>query len=94
MRAEELPFSLGVLILAAPLEETDATLDRLAMIEVLVAVAVLLSIAAAGIIAIRRGLRPLVRIEEDAGRDRRRRPVAAGRAGRRSRPRSAGSAMR
>ncbi len=54
------------LILAAPLEETDATLDRLAMIEVLVAIAVLLSIAVVGTIAIRRGLRPLVRIEEDA----------------------------
>ena len=66
VRAQELPFNLGVLILAAPLEETDATLDRLAMIEVLVAIAVLLSIAAAGTIAIRRGLRPLVRIEEDA----------------------------
>ena len=36
------------------------------MIEALVAAAVLLSIAVAGIIAIRRGLRPLVRIEEDA----------------------------
>ena len=36
------------------------------MIEALVAAAVLLSIAVIGIIAVRRGLRPLVRIEEDA----------------------------
>ena len=54
------------MILAAPLADTEATLDRLAMIEALVAAAVLLSIAVAGVVAIRRGLRPLVRIEEDA----------------------------
>ncbi len=66
VRTQELPFNLGVLILAAPLEETDATLDRLRMIEMLVAIAVLLSIAGVGFIAISRGLRPLVRIEEDA----------------------------
>jgi two-component system OmpR family sensor kinase len=66
VRADELPFGLGVVILAAPLADTEATLDRLAMIEALVAIAVLLSIAVAGIVAIRRGLRPLVRIEEDA----------------------------
>ncbi len=66
VHAEEMPLGLGVLILAAPLSDTEATLDRLAMIEALVAAAVLLSIAGAGIVAIRRGLRPLVRIEEDA----------------------------
>ncbi len=66
VRAQVLPSDVGVLILAAPLGETDATLDRLALIEALVALAVLLSIAAAGTLAIRRGLRPLVRIEEDA----------------------------
>lgn len=68
VRAQGLPFSLGVLILAAPLEETDATLDRLALIEALVALTVLLSIAAAGTVAIRRGLRPLVRIDDAPGR--------------------------
>jgi len=66
VRAEQLPFGVGTLILAAPLADTDATLDRLAMIEALVAVGVLLSIAIVGVILIRRGLQPLERIGEDA----------------------------
>ena len=61
-----MPFGIGTLILAAPLADTDATLHRLALIEVLVAAGVLLSIALVGVILIRRGLRPLERIEEDA----------------------------
>lgn len=66
VRAQQLPFGIGTLVLAAPLTETEATLHRLALIEVLVALAVLASIALLGMVAIRRGLRPLVRIEEDA----------------------------
>jgi two-component system OmpR family sensor kinase len=66
VRAETMPFGIGTLILAAPLAETNATLDRLAMIELLVAAGVLLSIAVVGVILVRRGLRPLERIEADA----------------------------
>src|SRR4051812_19165015 len=61
VRAEQLPFGLGTLILAAPLADTDATLDRLAMIEALVAAGVLITIAILGALLIRRGLRPLQR---------------------------------
>jgi two-component system OmpR family sensor kinase len=66
VRAEALPFGLGTLILAAPLADTNDTLDRLAMIELLVAALVLLSIAVVGVVLIRRGLRPLEQIGEDA----------------------------
>jgi two-component system OmpR family sensor kinase len=66
VRAEPMPFGIGTLILAAPLADTEATLHRLAVIEALVAAGVLLSIGGVGIVAIRRGLRPLERIEEDA----------------------------
>jgi two-component system OmpR family sensor kinase len=56
----------GTLVVALPLDETRATLDRLLVIELLVTVGVLLSAAALGVWLVRLGLRPLADIEATA----------------------------
>jgi two-component system OmpR family sensor kinase len=56
----------GVLIVALPLTETKATLNRLVVIEVLVTAGVLVAAAAAGLWLVRLGLRPLEDIEGTA----------------------------
>ena len=64
--ARSLPFSGGTLILGAPLEDTDETLDQLRWIELLVACAVIVTALLAGLWLISASLRPLRRIEETA----------------------------
>ncbi len=66
VRAETLPFG-GTLVVAAPLSDVAATLDRLVLIEVLVSLAVIATIVGLGLWLVRLGLRPLRRIEETAG---------------------------
>ena len=56
----------GTLIVAAPLDDVEATLHRLALIEALVALAVLGAVTGLGIWLVRVGLRPLGRIEDTA----------------------------
>ena len=56
----------GTLIVAAPLDDVDATLHRLALIEALVALAVLGAVTGLGLWLVRVGLRPLGRIEDTA----------------------------
>lgn len=55
------------LIIALPLDEVDATLNRLLTIELLVTVAVVAAIVGIGLYLVRVGLRPLREIEETAG---------------------------
>jgi two-component system OmpR family sensor kinase len=65
--ARPMPFGPGgTLIVAAPLRETEATLDQLKRIELLVAGAVIASAVLLGLWLIRASLRPLRRIEETA----------------------------
>jgi two-component system OmpR family sensor kinase len=66
VRAEPLPFG-GTLVVAAPLSDVEATLDRLLLIEGLVSLAVVAAIVGLGLWLVRLGLRPLRRIEETAG---------------------------
>ena len=56
----------GTLIVAAPLDDVEATLHRLALIEALVALAVLGAVTGLGLWLVRVGLRPLGRIEDTA----------------------------
>ena len=56
----------GTVVVALPLDETRATLNRLLVIEVLVTAGVLLSAAALGVWLVRLGLRPLADIEATA----------------------------
>lgn len=56
----------GTVVVALPLDETQATLNRLLVIELLVTVGVLLSAAALGVWLVRLGLRPLADIEATA----------------------------
>jgi two-component system OmpR family sensor kinase len=57
----------GALILALPLDEVDATLHRLILIELLVSIGVVAAIVGLGLWLVRLGLRPLRRIEDTAG---------------------------
>jgi two-component system OmpR family sensor kinase len=59
VRVSAAPHGDGVLVVAAPLGDVDATLRRLLMIELLVAAAVLAALAALGLWVVRIGLRPL-----------------------------------
>ncbi|MFN8160014.1 MAG: ATP-binding protein [Solirubrobacterales bacterium] len=61
------PSGSGTLVVAVPLGDTQSTLDRLALIEVLAGAAILAALAAAAWWLIRQGLRPLERIERTAG---------------------------
>jgi two-component system OmpR family sensor kinase len=64
--AQPVPFADETLILGAPLSDTDATLDQLKWIELLVACAVIASALLFGLWLISASLRPLRRIEETA----------------------------
>jgi two-component system OmpR family sensor kinase len=57
----------GALILALPLNDVDATLHRLLVIELLVSLGVVAAIVGLGLWLVRLGLRPLRRIEDTAG---------------------------
>ncbi len=69
VRAELLPafFGGGALILAQPLDDVNATLHRLFLIELLVTIAIVAALVGLGLWLIRVSLRPLRRIEETAG---------------------------
>jgi two-component system OmpR family sensor kinase len=54
-------------VVATPLDDVDATLRRLLLIELLVTAVVLLGLGALGLWVVRLGLRPLEEIEETAG---------------------------
>jgi two-component system, OmpR family, sensor kinase len=58
------PFTI---LIATPLSDLHATLNRLLVIEVVVTVGVIALVIAAGLALVRLGLRPLRRIEETAG---------------------------
>jgi two-component system, OmpR family, sensor kinase len=62
---ERLPFG-GLVIVAAPLDDVDATLHRLFLIELLVSIAVVAAIVALGLWLVRVSLRPLRKIEDTA----------------------------
>src|SRR5205085_6157781 len=55
------------LIVAAPLNEVDASLHHLLLIELLVSLGVVAAIVGLGLWLVRLSLRPLVRIEQTAG---------------------------
>jgi len=57
---------LGTLIVAAPLDDVAATLDRLLLIEIVVSAAVVAAVVGLGLVLVRIGLRPLRRIEDTA----------------------------
>jgi two-component system OmpR family sensor kinase len=54
-------------VVATPLDDVDATLRRLLLVELLVTAVVLLGLGALGLWVVRLGLRPLEEIEETAG---------------------------
>jgi two-component system, OmpR family, sensor kinase len=62
-----LPRSAGVLIVAVSLDDVTATLNRLLVVEVVIAAGLLAALAAAAFWLLRQGLRPLERISEVAG---------------------------
>lgn len=57
---------LGTLVVAASLEDVDATVQRLIRIDMIVGAVVLVGLAGAGYLSVRTSLRPLTRIEETA----------------------------
>ncbi len=59
--------SSGTTMVAVPLREVDQTLDRLLLVEALVIGGVLVALAAGAWFLVRRGLRPLERMEQAAG---------------------------
>jgi two-component system, OmpR family, sensor kinase len=65
VRVEALPAG-WTLVVAAPLDDVEATLRRLALIAALVSLAVVAAIVALGLTLVRVGLRPLTRIEDTA----------------------------
>jgi two-component system OmpR family sensor kinase len=65
VRVESLPLG-GALILAVPLDDVAATLNRLLLIELLVSLAAVAAIVALGLWLVRLGLRPLGGIERTA----------------------------
>ncbi len=65
VRAQALA-SGGSVVVAAPLDDVDATLRRLALIEVVVSLLALAAMIGAGLWLVRVGLRPLARIEATA----------------------------
>jgi len=66
-RAEPLPRGLGSIVVAVPLNELDATLDRLLLVEALVIAGVLLVLGVVASLVVRLALRPLDRIGTTAG---------------------------
>ena len=58
------------LVVAVPLSDVHSTLDRLALLELLIGLAVLAAVAAAAYLLVRHELRPLRRIEDTAPRSR------------------------
>ena len=56
----------GFVVVAASLDETDSTIERLQGIDLVVSIAVLLLLAVAGVATVRASLRPLVEIEQTA----------------------------
>lgn len=66
VRVEALPFG-GTLLVAAPLDDVEATLGRLVLVEVVVSLSVVAALVALGLLLVRLGLRPLRAIEETAG---------------------------
>lgn len=62
-----LPGTAGVLIVGVSLDDVNATLQRLLVVEVLIAAGLLALLAVAAFWLLRRGLRPLERISEVAG---------------------------
>jgi two-component system, OmpR family, sensor kinase len=61
------PGGVGSLVVAVPLRETDQTLHRLLLVEVLVIAGVLAALGVLSLFLVRLGLRPLERIGETAG---------------------------
>ncbi|HEX6207251.1 MAG TPA: ATP-binding protein [Actinomycetota bacterium] len=57
----------GTILVAIPLTGTEATLQRLLLIEAVVTAGVLLAVGVLGLFVVRRGLRPLDRIADSAG---------------------------
>ncbi|HEX6677642.1 MAG TPA: ATP-binding protein [Actinomycetes bacterium] len=57
----------GFVVVAASLDETASTIERLQGIDLVVSIAVLLLLAAVGVATVRASLRPLVEIEQTAG---------------------------
>ena len=74
------PEDTGLTVVAAPLREVDQTLARLKVVEILVIVGVLLALGVTAFFVVRLGLRPLDRMEADAGK------IAAGELSRRVSP--------
>jgi two-component system OmpR family sensor kinase len=74
------PEDPGITIVAVPLREVQATLDRLRLVEALVILGVLLALGVTALLVIRLGLRPLDRMERTAGE------IAAGELSRRVSP--------
>ena len=66
VRASAEQGSDSILVIATSLEDVDATLRRLLVIELLVTAAVLATLAALGLWVVRLGLRPLAEIEKTA----------------------------
>ncbi len=60
------PVSNARLVIAIPLSEVRSTLDRLALLELLIGLAVLGAVAAVAYVLVRRELKPLARIEDTA----------------------------
>ena len=61
------PGSQAKLVIAFPLSDVNSTLSRLARLEVLAGLLVMIAVAVLALIAVRAALRPLGRIEETAG---------------------------
>jgi two-component system OmpR family sensor kinase len=67
VRSEHLlPPLSGTLVVAVPLKEVDATLNRLVLIEILVSIAIVIAIVLLGLWLVGVGLRPLRKIEDTA----------------------------
>src|SRR4051812_4998086 len=80
-RAIALPLQNGgVVVVAVPMQDVDATLHRLVVVELATAATVLLALAAVSLFIIHRGLRPLDAMGETAG------AIAAGDLSRRVEP--------
>jgi two-component system OmpR family sensor kinase len=77
------PDDMGLTLVAVPLSEVDATLNRLLLVEALVIVGVLLALGVSAFFVVRLGLRPLTRMEVTAGQ------IVAGKLSRRVSPATA-----
>jgi len=67
VRATPVRGGVGTIVVAVPMEETDATLDRLLLVEALVIAGVLVALGIVAALLVRLGLRPLDRMATTAG---------------------------